>query len=211
MHFLLLQHIKEISIMKRLKSIVLMGLMVLFLLPACGGNKAGDPEQALRGMVQAAQDKDWGKVYDSFSKDSADQLEKMLKSFIQMAVGMAKMNPEAVKNNPQMKKMIELSELNGKEFFVKMFEIQPEMSNQIVNKMEDFKVLKKDVQGERAVLTIQSGGNQDTVPMVKEGGEWKIDLATKLKEQMSKMGQAKQSVEQTDEAEGQEKTPEEGK
>jgi hypothetical protein len=74
MHFLLLQHIKEISIMKRLKSIVLMGLMVLFLLPACGGNKAGDPEQALRGMVQAAQDKDWGKVYDSFSKDSADQL-----------------------------------------------------------------------------------------------------------------------------------------
>lgn len=165
-----------------MKKIVLaLSLFVLFgfSVSACKKGGASTPEQALKAMIEEAKKENWGAIYDSISKDSVTKMEKMMKDMLNMFVQMAKMNPEAAKN-PEFQKMMELVNTNGKDFFIKLATIKPEDTKKFVASLNDIQILKSDIQGDKATLTVKAEDKEETVDFIKEDGVWKLDLSKQL-------------------------------
>lgn len=174
--------------MKKIRLILAIAMISIFTAVSCSKGGAS-PEQAIDDLVKAAKAKDWGKVYDCFSKESTAKLETMLKGFIQLASQMAKMNPEAAKD-PKMAQVLELEKLSGKEFFIKFFNTDADTSNKMLGEFDNYKVTKKEINGDKAKLTIKTANKEEETDFIKEDGRWKIDLTPKLNQALQQ-GQPK--------------------
>lgn len=164
--------------MKKIKVLLVLGMIAVFAAISCSKNSE-NPEATIDKMIKAAQSKDWDIVYDCFSKESTAKLETMMKSFIQLTTQMAKMNPEASKEL-KMDQLLELEKSTGKDFFIKAYSMNDDMTKQMIAEFENYTVTKKEITGNKANLTIKTAQKEDEVEFIKEGGMWKMDLTGKL-------------------------------
>jgi hypothetical protein len=75
---------------------------------------------------------------------------------------------------------MELSNLTGKYFFVKLFEIDPDKTSEQFLPSE-IKIIRTKIKGDKATITIRTKDKgEEFIPMVKEDGRWKIDISEKL-------------------------------
>lgn len=165
--------------MKNFKKVLVLSIAVLFVFASCKKGSSDSPESVVKGMVEMAKAKNWGGIHDSLTKESTKKIEEMLKGIIAMVSSMAKTNPDALKD-PKTAKLIELANLTGKEFFVKLIEIEPDKaSSQFVGM--DIQILKTDIQGDKATVTVKSKEKaEEQIQLIKEDGKWKIDITSKL-------------------------------
>ena len=172
--------------MKKIKLLLVIAMIAAFGAISCSKG-GGNPEATIDKIIKAAKAKDWGGVYDCFSKESSNKMETMMKGFIQLAAQMAKMNPEAAKD-PKMAQVLELEKATGKDFFVKFFNTDADSSNKMIGEFENYTVVKKEINGDKAKLTIKTGQKEDEVDFIKEDGMWKLDLTGKLNQALQQGG-----------------------
>lgn len=167
--------------MKSLKFLVLMTAVFLFSVPSFA--QKNTPEGTIAELVESAKKSDWGNVYACFSKPSAIALESMLKGFIQMAVAMAKNNPEQAKNS-KLQAVLELEKYSGKEFFIKLMEANPD-SKTMLNSFDSYEIKGKELKGsDKVILTIKTKAKEEPITLIKENSEWKIDITELMNKSM---------------------------
>ncbi|OHD14203.1 MAG: hypothetical protein A2Y41_05730 [Spirochaetes bacterium GWB1_36_13] len=170
--------------MKKIKIALAALLSVLFIVSCKGGSDT--PESAVKAAVEAVKAKNWGAVYEALSKDTTAKIETSLKAMINLMASMAQAGGS---EDPQVKKMLELKDLTGKDFFVKLVEANASESDQFMAELNAFEVVKADIQGDKATVTVKTASKpSEEIPMIKEDGKWKIDFAAKIAESMQQGG-----------------------
>jgi hypothetical protein len=135
-------------------------MAILVLVAGCGGS---DPESAYRNMVQAAEEGDWGTVYDSIDKKSQGQLDMAMG----MLAGLAAMGDEEA--------AADLQDKEPRDLFISVMESDEDIAAEF--KSSDFELIDKTVEGDEAELVIKrDDGEIITVDMLKEDGVWKFSM-----------------------------------
>ena len=161
-----------------MKKIIVLFVMLL-LIAYCSKKGASTPNDAVQAMYNAVIKSDGGALYDTLSKESADNMEKMFKGMFQFVLQMSKQSGQ---QNEQTKMMEELNNVNGRDFFVKLF-AQPDVSKSMKDKTgEKFEIVDTKIDGDKAVVKTKTGDKEEDIEVVKENGVWKIKFDLKEKE-----------------------------
>lgn len=127
------------------------------------------PQSAFETIVRYGETGQYAKVWDRIDKKSQGKLEPALELFAKLGAAGA-----AIAGDRQKAK--ELSELKGKDLFVRLCSESEEAREHFVKQ----RVKSAAVQGDRATLTVlaqKDGKEQErTVVMIKEDGIWKMSV-----------------------------------
>lgn len=151
-----------------MKKFLVLAVLVAFSLTmiGCGG---GGPKASFMDFVNAVKAKDAEKSWNLMSKATQDSFNAMF----EMVKGLAAMSPEGAKQIEGVtdgkgfwKKVITESEAAG----------GPDLSKEFAN----VSVTNEAVNGDKATLTVKKGDKEDKVEMIKEGGNWKVDMSKSM-------------------------------
>lgn len=118
-----------------------------------------DPEATYRDVVKAAEDGEWGKVYDAYDKKSQGQVD----AGMQVLSGLASLGGGETQATFEGKQ--------GRDLFIAVAEFSEPVAEAF--KAGDFEVTDKTVKGDEATLEIKRGdGEAATIRMLKEDGKW---------------------------------------
>ncbi|HOJ49239.1 MAG TPA: DUF4878 domain-containing protein [Spirochaetota bacterium] len=156
-----------------MKKIVLT-VLLLFLVIACskGSKGANTPHDAVKNMYTSIINGNGGDFYDSLSKQSADNMEKMFKGMFTFVLQMSK---NSGKSDEETKKMEELNNYSGREFFVKLF-AQPDVAKSMKEKSGKFEIIDSKIDGDKATVKTKTNDQEEDIEVIKENGYWKVNL-----------------------------------
>lgn len=151
-----------------MKKLLVLAVLVAFgiTMIGCGG---GGPKASFMDFANAIKAKDAEKSWNLLSKATQDSFNSMY----EMIKGLAAMSPEGAK---------ELEGVtDGKGFWKKAITESekaggPDLSKQFA----DVSVTNEVVNGDKATLTVKSGEKEEKIEMVKEGGNWKVDMSKSM-------------------------------
>jgi len=158
---------------KKLTAILLFGLLVLSACSTAGGG-ASSPSATVQGFADAVKAKDYDKFVDYLSNGT-----------VEMFSGIFGMMIEAAKEDPEQKEEIETTfemsiedfeKLDSRAQLALVFKNVPEASEGM-NDIGDFEILNEVIDGDNATVTIKTDDGEEDIPLVKEDGSWKVDLA----------------------------------
>ncbi len=143
--------------------------------------KADSPEKAFEITKKAAIKNDWNAYWNMLSQDSRDKFDKQVKfmqnSFTNLPESMRGRMLESMGMTEE-----EMNTLDGKSFFISMQQKGENQQGADAQYNRDLfdssKIVKKEVDGNHAILYIEDeDGNTAKLPLIKEDGVWKLDLA----------------------------------
>ena len=166
----------------QLKRLWMAGLciVVCFAVSSCS-KKADSPEKAYEITKNAALKSDWNAYWNMLSQDSRDKFDKQVKfmqsSFTNLPESMRGRMLESMGMTAE-----EMNSLDGRSFFISMQEKgeEDQSGDSQYNRdlFDSSKIVKKEVDGDHAILYIEDeDGNTAKLPLVREDGVWKLDLA----------------------------------
>jgi len=73
------------------------------------------------------------------------------------------------------KKMEELNNYSGREFFVKLF-AQPDVAKSMKEKSGKFEIIDSKIDGDKATVKTKTNDQEEDIEVIKENGYWKVNL-----------------------------------
>jgi len=157
--------------MKHIPYHILALMCVLILLVSCGKAKT-KPSEAFQSFKVALSDKDFSAVWEMLSNKSKKNFESRF--FDEAKKEIDNLSPEEKKNvNPVLGKTgEEILKMKTKDFFVLLMQ-ETEAGDEMTQKA-GAEVELVTYNGNSAKLRLKE--HKDEVTMVKEGGDWKVEL-----------------------------------
>ena len=156
-------------------------LAVLTALIGCGGGGGGATPKATFEKYKAAMaDKNFEDVWNMLALTSRQAMEdhaKKLAAAAEQSEGPARV---ALENQAKMmgKSLAEMRKLDGKALFVGLFKMASTGGKEEWEKISRMQFARDEVDGETAkvYVTVDDKEEKDPMPLLREGGKWKIDL-----------------------------------
>lgn len=169
-------------------------LLFSIALTSCGGSKgsaakcASTPKDFVAAMQNVYETKDGGAIYDLMYSKSAEKLETTIKGYSKMAEAymqaLAKMNPEIKKNLGMMK---EITSASGRDFYVNLVKLVMKVAGNRLPPAVKFALVKENMSGDKGTITVSAQGRNEDIPVIKEGGCYKIYIPEKAFSGINKM------------------------
>lgn len=155
---------------KRLSALL---VLALFVLTACFGGGANTPQTVVEGFSGAIKDGDIKKAVSYMSDETVENMAGMFDLFI----AMAEEDPEA-KAEMEEELGISLDELKGMDSRERLATILDNMEdNPFEGQDMDYDFVSEEIDGDHATVTIKTGDGEEDIELVKENGQWKIDIS----------------------------------
>jgi len=167
--------------MNRRRWVCVLCLPVLLL--GCGGGGGATPKATFDAFKSAMADKNFAETWEMLSAETRRQTDTRAKAKaeeVARAEGPARV---ALETEAKMMEMTldDMKKMDGKAFFIGMYKLAAEAGKEEWQKISRGQFKRADIDGNTAKVYVEFEGKLDTdpLPMVLEGGKWKVELTGK--------------------------------
>ena len=135
--------------------------------------KDNSPSSTVEGFANALRNGDIRRAVDYMSDNTVENMSAMFDLFIEMA----EEDPDAAREieNELGYSIYELKRMDPRERLTAILENTNE--EDLFVDIGDFKIIAEEIDGDNAVVTIQTSDGEEDIYLIKEHGKWKIDIS----------------------------------